>query len=248
MSLVQGQEWTAIIGRKQQIIAVQLFFEESEAPSISELRQIADTIGKKFERMRGIPWDINKNSRIFKDVDDWQAALDIIVQDVPLEDDTKENARLFLEDVKLQDIDTVENDIEVPLWRCYRVGNRSIILTIDHVIGDGLSLASILAVVSTVSEGGRTLHLDEVSPLLSVICKSSFFQRFYHRWAIKFLSVLILGIFFTKQVTRLNQMPLQVGLLMAAKHVPMHLHSHASNDYFVRANYTFDAFWDRGIY
>ena len=60
--------------------------------------------------------------RVFRDVNDWFAARQKIIVDVPLEEDTKDEARLFLEQVKLKDILPEEVGVEVPLWRIYRVG------------------------------------------------------------------------------------------------------------------------------
>jgi hypothetical protein len=123
-----------LFGRRQQIIACQLFFED-EAPTISQLKIVADTLGKRFERLRGIPTTLepntnNKNgARVFRDVNDWTAAVHIIVQDAPLEKDDEYHARLFLEQVKLKDILPTQYTVEVPLWRMYRVGNKSIVVS-----------------------------------------------------------------------------------------------------------------------
>jgi hypothetical protein len=58
---------------------------------------------------------------------------------------------LFLEQVKLRDI--------LPM---YRVGIQSLVLCIDHCIADGLSLASLLALVATDgNERGNPLHLTD---------------------------------------------------------------------------------------
>ena len=62
-----------LFGRRQQVIATQLFFED-EAPTISQLKIVADTLGKRFERLRGIPTALepdanSKNgTRVFRDV------------------------------------------------------------------------------------------------------------------------------------------------------------------------------------
>ncbi len=123
-----------LFGRRQQVIACQLFFED-EAPTISQLKIIADTLGKKFERLRGIPTELepngnNKNgTRVFRDVNDWTAAVDVVVQDALLEKDDEYHARLFLEQVKLKDILPTQDTVEVPLWRMYRVGNKSIVVS-----------------------------------------------------------------------------------------------------------------------
>lgn len=126
--------YNTLFGRRQQVIACQLFFED-EAPTISQLKIIAETLGKRFERLRGTPITVEPNAdkkngtRVFRDVNDWSAAVHIIVQDAPLEKDDEYHARLFLEQVKLKDILPTQDTVEVPLWRMYRVGSKSIVVS-----------------------------------------------------------------------------------------------------------------------
>lgn len=184
--------WKEACSRQQQVIAFQLFFE-TQAPSLEQLKQIANTLGTKLERLRGLPKDIPgdpKEGRIFQDVADWEAALDILVQDVPLDKDTVEEARLFLEQIKLKDMDPIQDGVQVPLWRIYRVGSKSIVLTFDHVLGDGLSLMSILALVATKTDG-TPLKLEETSPVIAAMCKATPWQRFVSRWKFLWLPNLI---------------------------------------------------------
>lgn len=84
--------------------------------------------------------------------------------------------------MKLKDILPEEGGVEVPLWRIYRVGRRSLVLCVDHCIGDGLSLASLLAVVATDSSN-NTLRLEDVSPLFSAFSKLKWWQIFLIQWA-----------------------------------------------------------------
>lgn len=158
------------MGSKQQIIAVQLFFDEG-APCREEMMGIGRTLCERFVRMRGIPVDV-ETYREWKDVDDVEQALQKIIVQQDLKSDTKDEARLFLEKVKGQDILTSMDGIEVPLWRCYMVGQRCITLCIDHAIADGLSLSTLLAVVATVSPDGPNLTLEEVSPILKRIVEA----------------------------------------------------------------------------
>jgi len=87
---------------------------------MDQLREMARTLGNNFERMRGYPYDLpgenKKEARVFKDVSDFGAALDVCVTDMPLENDTKDNARVALEEVKLKEVTIVEAGVEVPLW------------------------------------------------------------------------------------------------------------------------------------
>lgn len=178
--------WNDSFGRQQQVIAIQLFFDD-EAPTLMQMRGLADLLGQRLHRLRGIPTDVpgdTKERRIFEDVADWPAALDVIVQDSPLKNDTKTEARIFLEQVKLKDINPVENGVQVPLWRLYRVGSRSVVLTIDHTIGDGLSVISIFAIVSSASpHSGKPMALEQVSPLFEVISKATWWQKLLRKWA-----------------------------------------------------------------
>ena len=184
----------SIFDRKQQIIACQLFFDDDDgsntAPSIAQIHEMVDTLGNRFERLRGIPTDLfdkhgkKTGQRVFRDVKDWSAARQKIIVDVPLEEDTKDEARLFLEQVKLKDILPEEGGVEVPLWRIYRVGRRSLVLCVDHCIGDGLSLASLLAVVATNDDSSNnTLRLEDVSPLFEAFSKLKWWQMFIIQWA-----------------------------------------------------------------
>lgn len=180
----------SIFDRKQQIIACQLFFDSDTAPYIAQIHEMVDTLGNRFERLRGIPTDLfdkhgkKSGQRVFRDVKDWSAARQKIIVDVPLEEDTKDEARLFLEQVKLKDILPEEGGVEVPLWRIYRVGRRSLVLCVDHCIGDGLSLASLLAVVATDgNSSNNTLRLEDVSPLFEAFSKLKWWQMFIIQWA-----------------------------------------------------------------
>mmetsp|Transcript_19147 Transcript_19147/g.40340 ORF Transcript_19147/g.40340 Transcript_19147/m.40340 type:complete len:582 (-) Transcript_19147:522-2267(-) len=181
----------SIFNRKQQIIACQLFFDDSKcgsAPDIDQIHEIVDTLGSRFERLRGIPTDLvdkhgnRTGHRVFRDVGDWSAACQKIVLDVPLEGDTKDEARLFIEQVKLKDILPEEDGVEVPLWRIYRVGCRSLVVCVDHCIGDGLSLASLLAVIATDSSN-KALRLEDVSPLFDAFSKLKWWQMMIIQWA-----------------------------------------------------------------
>ena len=184
----------SIFDRKQQIIACHLFFDDDDsdnAPSIDQIHEIVDTLGIRFERLRGLPTDLfdkhgkKTGQRVFRDVKDWSAARQKIIVDVPLESDAKDEARLFLEQVKLKDILPEEGGVEVPLWRIYRVGRRSLVLCVDHCIGDGLSLASLLAVVATADgdSSSNTLRLEDVSPLFEAFSKLKWWQMFIIQWA-----------------------------------------------------------------
>lgn len=165
----QQELWEKTFGSKQQIIAVQMFFDEG-APSREEMMDIAKTLCTRFVRLRSIPVDTGcGSSREWVDVSDVDAAIDKIVAKRNLQPETEKEARIFLEKVKGQDILTSIDGIEVPLWRCYVVGDRSLVWLFDHAIGDGLSLSTLLAVVATSSPDGPPLALEDVSPAMKRI-------------------------------------------------------------------------------
>lgn len=176
-SLIQADQelWKEVMGREQQVVAVQLFFAEENnndnkdttCPTRQDMLAVATTLANHYERLRGIP---DFTTKTFKDVADLETALEKIVIYRDLADDSVDGARKELETLKaIPMVAKDEEGLELPLWRVYVLGKRSIVVCIDHALGDGLSFAALLSLCATSDTDGQPLTLEQTSPVFKPI-------------------------------------------------------------------------------
>lgn len=82
-------------------------------------------------------------------------------------------------------------------------------LCVDHCIGDGLSLASLLAVIATESEeSSKTIQLEQVSPLFASIKKLTWWQRLWIQYAFLWPPNLVRCIKYMKKMVAASADPI----------------------------------------
>lgn len=169
------------LGMTQNVVNVILFFDDDESPNQDHVVQIMSTFCHKFARMRSRPRFLSDDTTcVWDEIDDLDAAIQraVTVDNTIVHDDDEEyhdkkvlqRAASYCSEMLLgQD----EQGRPMPYWRAIVLNSNALLVRIDHAIGDGLALVTLLKEVGTKKsldgKEDQPLELGDLSPL---------FQRF----------------------------------------------------------------------
>ena len=167
------------MGMKQNMVNAILCFADGDAPTRDEMVGLMTKLARKFERIRCRPVcpDPKATTCNWEPVEDLEAAIDRCVTQETI---SPNNERAMLQRVEEHKAKIVLGHDEttgasMPLWRIIILNPSTVLVRMDHSIGDGLSLVTLLREIATrspedrdkkASSSSSEIRLGDLSPLL----------------------------------------------------------------------------------